>query len=117
MRRLLLVPFVCLLLFACEGKQGPMGPEGPSGATIVYLYGNVGPNNYDGNFIGVYNTSIEDDAFVQVCLSPDLDEMGWLNCSDYDVMNDWVYIYDPDQYFLGWEYMIMMVNNTADEGN
>jgi hypothetical protein len=114
MKRLLFAPMIVLLLFACEGKQGPMGPPG---AGITYIYGDISANDYYGSYIEINHTAIDEDAVTQFYVTPNFGDYGWLNIGQFEMADDWIYIYDPDRDLSGWEYMIMIVTDAYPEDN
>jgi len=93
-----------------EGPQGPVGPEGPIGATIVYVTGVISVGDYSGEWVLIEDVAIRDDAVTQVYLSPSGEE-GWISLSLFVLEDGQVWINDPSQDLLGWDYMIVIIPN------
>jgi len=123
MKRVLLAAMLSLIMFACEGKQGPMGPQGEQGiqgipgtagndgAVITYVVGVVSIGDYDGAWIEFYNTNFQEDAITQVYISPDADNYAWEFLGEFQMANGVLYIYDPSVYLMGFDYMVMIIEN------
>ncbi|MCD6160819.1 MAG: collagen-like protein [candidate division Zixibacteria bacterium] len=127
MKRVLLAVMLCLIMFACEGKQGPVGPQGmqgeqgpqgipgtdgDDGAVITYVVGVVSVGDYNGNCIDLYNTNFQEDAITQVYISPDAGPYAWGFLSEFQMGNGVLYIYDPYGDYMGWDYMVMVIENS-----
>jgi hypothetical protein len=100
-----------------QGEQGPLGPEGPPGSdgtvTVIYITGVVSNSLYtyeDGEFwIDIYHSMIQEDAITQVYLSSDKDVYAWWSLDSWQLTNGAIYIHDPNQVFLGWDFMIKII--------
>ena len=118
MKRVINALLVILLLLACEGKQGPMGPpgpegpEGPSGAAITFIYGVISSSLYDQGWIDIEQWQINDEDIIQVYLSPDSQLYTWGLLGSFMLDENHIYIYDPDQDFLLFDYMIKIIHDT-----
>ena len=122
MKKLNFLFIIALLAFACEGKQGPMGPEGEqgpagppgeSGATIIYEYGTISVGDYDGSYIEIYSTDLNEYDVVQFYVTPDQSVYAWLFVSEIELTDGLVYVYDPSHYFLGWQYMVKIIKRSG----
>lgn len=120
MRNPIILIALGLLMMACEGKQGPVGPqgpvgeEGPSGAPILYFRGSISAQDYEGPYIRIDHYIIEDRDVIQVYLSPDEERYTWLFMPYFELTDGIVYIYDPDQDFLHWDFMLMIIKDSND---
>jgi len=99
-----------------EGPQGPVGPEGPIGATIVYITGSISVGDYESYggylWIAIRDVAIRDSAITQVFLSPEQTTTVWTT-GDYQFNTGVVYIYDPNQDYIGWDFLIMIIPNAV----
>jgi hypothetical protein len=114
MRKVASVLALCLLLLACKGKQGPMGPagpQGPPGAAITCVTGIITVTKYEGGFLVLVDEAISPEEFIQVFVTPDSDEWAWLLIESFQVLEGALAIYDPARDFMGYEYMILIIEN------
>ncbi|MEE9552813.1 MAG: hypothetical protein V3W18_00840 [candidate division Zixibacteria bacterium] len=107
-----------LLIFACEGKQGPIGPQGPagpegsSGAPILYYDGLISAQTYDQyGYINIEHYLITDEDVVQVYFSPNPNVYTWLSIPLFELTDGGIYVYDPDHTFEDWQYLIMIIKD------
>lgn len=120
MKRAIALIVLGVLVFACEGKRGPMGPEGPagpegpSGAPIIYFRGSVSSQDYEGDYIKIDHYMIEETDVIQVYLSPDEERYTWMFMPLYELTDGIVYVWDPDQDFLYWDFMLMIIKDSDD---
>jgi hypothetical protein len=98
-----------------QGPEGPPGPPGEDGSTVetLVLSGTIAVGDYI-TFDGVDYISIVDSAFlggdvVQAFVSPDSTLYTWMTIGDFEVGQDVGYIYDPNHYFVGYHYKIVIV--------
>jgi hypothetical protein len=116
MKRVVCILGIAMLLFACEGDQGPVGPQGPpgpSGAAITYIYGVIGTGDYSGAFIQIDHYAIDEDAVTQFYVSQNSDDYAWVFIEDFQLTEDRIYVYDPSRDYLGFDYMIMIVYDSG----
>lgn len=118
MRNPIIIFALGLLTVACEGKQGPMGPqgppgpEGPSGTPILYFRGSISTQDYEEAYIRIDHYIIEDRDVIQVYLTPDEETYTWMFMPYFEITDGIVYIYDPNQDFLYWDFMLMIIKDS-----
>lgn len=131
MRLVILALTICLLLFSCEGKQGPMGPQGlqgeqglagpqgipgadgEDGAAITYVIGTVSISDYNGDYVEIESAAINAGNIIQIYMTPDSEQYSWIIIDVFEVIPGGVGIYDPDVILMGWEYMVMIIENNS----
>ncbi|MBA7620834.1 hypothetical protein ES703_28189 [subsurface metagenome] len=94
-----------------QGMQGETGPEGPSGSVITPISGVIGIGDYQGEHVRVDNDLIDEFNVHQVYLSPDPRDHTWLFWAFFAVTTGCVLIYDPDHDFIGWNYLILIIQH------
>jgi len=115
MKKILLLTLLGALLVSCTGDRGPagpVGPEGPPSATIIYVVGVISAGDYEGDWIALRNSSIRADAVTQVYISEDRQTHAWITV-DYQFGTGVVYIHDPNQAYIGWDLLIMIIPNAG----
>ncbi len=102
-----------------DGPQGPTGPTGPTGppgedgAVIIHVYGTISISDYQGNLINILSSYISDTDVVQLWMSSDPALWAYQFIEDVQLTNGRVYVYDPLQDYLGWEYVLMIIKDSG----
>ncbi len=119
--KIMLFVILGAFLISCTGDRGPagpagteglVGPEGPPGATIIYITGSVSVGDYSGQWIAILDVAIRDSAVTQVFITPEQTTIAWVSV-DYQFAPGVVYIYDPTQDYIGWDFLIMIIPNAG----
>jgi hypothetical protein len=94
-----------------QGPAGPQGDQGPPGINFVTFQGTITSGHYDGDWIQLVNSQIAEGDFVNAYVSPDQSVWAWQSIYDYQYTNLVIWIYDPDQYWLGYDYLVCLMKN------
>lgn len=116
-RFIIILALPAILLLACEGKQGPIGPQGPQGPSgstgdlVHTISGTVSNSQYSGNYINIYTSYAHTYSIIQVCVNQDPNVWAWRQIDQIWIIEGRIGIYDPNRDFVGWDYLINIVEN------